>query len=267
MHALIRQDKWNDLLAKWDNYKKDSEAAAVKAWQQHQTTSRDLTKRYGDEVAKGTKLEKEVKRLTAKLQKLEGLVCAGEDDDLGEQIQRIHACPCQVVASQKLASLTKEIKDLRDEWSKDKRRLGLLKYLKEKRSKERTGYHRGYVFKEQRVPTVRTEEETGGGELLVEEYQPPKELNTRALERAARDLVENLVYLADGGLQNAAKVFERLLRNPTIKTVMQEVPGFAVMNAKDQKDLVQLKKIVGSVSLTLEKMLEHISIRAMSYSL
>ena len=32
-----------------------------------------------------------------------------------------------------------------------------------------------------------------------------------------------------------------------------------MLTSKDQKDLVQLKKIVGSVSITLEKMLKHIS--------
>lgn len=64
--------------------------------------------------------------------------------------------------------------------------------------------------------------------------------------------------MTDSGLRNAAKVFERLLRNPTVKTVMQEVHGFALLGSKDQKDLVQLKKMVGGVSLAPEKMLKHI---------
>lgn len=168
------------------------------------------------------------------------------------QERRIHTCPCQKAASIKVASLTREFKALRDEWLKNKRRIGFYKFLKEKRSKEKTGYHRGYVFKEERV--ARTE---GAGESVEE--APPKDMNVRALERAARDLVENLVYLSDGGLKNAAKVFERVLRNPTVKTVMQEIQGFALLQSKDQKDLVQLKKMVGNVCLTLEKMLKHIS--------
>jgi hypothetical protein len=40
---------------------------------------------------------------------------------------------------------------------------------------------------------------------------------------------------------------------------MEHVQGLTVLTSKDQKDLVQLKKIVGSVSITLEKMLKHIS--------
>ena len=171
------------------------------------------------------------------------------------QEQRIHKCPCQKAASSKVGALIKEIRDLREEWSKDKRKLGFYKFLREKRSKEKTGYHRGFVFKEERVAT--TEGETVDRESVEE--VPPKVMNIRALERAARDLVENLVYLTDGSLKNAAKVFERVLRNPTVKTVMQEVRGFALLQSKDQKDLVQLKKMVGSVSLTLEKMLKHIS--------
>jgi hypothetical protein len=172
------------------------------------------------------------------------------------QEQRIHACPCQKVASSRLGSLTREIKALREESSKDKRRVGFYKFQREKRSKENTGYHRGYIFKEERVVT--TEGETADRES-VEEEAPPKVMNVRALERAARDLVENLVYLTDGGLNNASKVFERVLRNPTVKRVMEEVRGFALLQSKDQKDLVQLKKMVGSVSLALERMLKHIS--------
>lgn len=177
-----------------------------------------------------------MKGLTAKvidLQKVNALVCVSQEDDMESQEQRIHKCPCQKAASSKVGALIKEIRDLREEWSKDKRKLGFYKFLREKRSKEKTGYHRGYVFKEERVVT--TEGETVDRESVEE--APPKVMNIRALERAARDLVENLVYLTDGGLKNAAKVFERVLRNPTVKTVMQEVRGFALLQSKDQKDL------------------------------
>jgi hypothetical protein len=228
----------------------------MKAKQDHQAKIQDLNQRYSDEIDKSSKLQAEVRGLTAKvkdLQKFAELVCVNPEDG-EEQDRRIHSCPCQTVAASRVGSLTKEIKDLKGQWLKDKRRVGFYKFLNEKRSKETTGYHRGYVFKEERVTTQETTDEASS----VEE-QPPRDMNIRALERAARDLVENLVYLADGGLKNAAKVFERLLRNPTIKTVMKEVSGLAVLESKDQKDLVQLKKMVGSVSLTLEKMLKHIS--------
>ena len=233
-----------------------------------------MNQRYSDEIIKSGNLQEEVKALTAKimdlqelnklevkaltakimdLQELNKLVCVSQEDDMESQERRIHTCPCQKTASARVASLTREIKALRDEWLKDKRRIGFYNFLREKRSKEKTGYHRGYVFKEERVAGT-----DGDGES-VEEAPPPKDMNVRALERAARDLVENLVYLTDGGLKNAAKVFDRVLRNPTVKTVMQEVQGFALLQSKDQKDLVQLKKIMGGISLALEKMLKHIS--------
>ena len=245
--------------AKWDAFKRQHEKALEREWQEHQQKVRDLNKRYSDEIIKSSKLQEEVKGLTAKimdLQELNKLVCVSQEDDMESQERRIHTCPCQKTASARVASLTREIKALRDQWLKDKRRIGFYKFLREKRSKEKTGYHRGYVFKEERVVT--TEGETADGESVVEEA-PPKAMNVRALERAARDLVENLVYLTDGGLKNAAKVFERVLRNPTVKTVMQEVQGFALLQSKDQRDLVQLKKMMGGVSIALEKMLKHIA--------
>ena len=283
---------------KWKAFRERHEQVADKFWQEHQEKVREVNGRYAHEIAKSKKLEEEVKSLSAKLEdlkkleeskrkkleeevkslsseveELEELVCFGgdEEEEVGSVEQRIHACPCQTVASLKVANLTKQLRDLNSEWSKDKRRVGFLQYLKNRKLKDGQ-YHRGYVFKEERVGT-RVEEEMEEGrqegvvgptadeqEMRVDQHvQPPKDLSTRAVQRAARDLVENLVYMADGGRANSARIFECLLRNPTIKTVMEHVPGLTVLRSKDQKDLVQLKKIVGSVSITLEKMLKHIS--------
>ena len=196
--------------AKWDAFKRQHEKALEREWQEHQQKVRDLNKRYSDEIIKSSKLQEEVKGLTAKimdlqelnklevkaltakimdLQELNKLVCVSQEDDMESQERRIHTCPCQKTASARVASLTREIKALRDELLKDKRRIGFYKFLREKRSKEKSGYHRGYVFKEERVVT--TEGETADGESVVEEASP-KAMNVRALERAARDLVENL---------------------------------------------------------------------------
>ncbi len=286
---------------KWIALKRKHEEAAEKARQEHQEKVREVTGRYADEIAKTKKLEEEVKSLSAKLEdlkkleeskrnkleeevkslsakveELEELVCVGGDEEEEEEVgsveQRIHACPCQRVASVRIAQVTKQLKDLNKEWGKDKRRVGFLQYLKDRKLKDGQ-YHRGYVFKEERVAT-RVEKEVleerrqeGVGPTAEEQevrvdqqhVQPPKDMSTRAVQRAARDLVENLVYMADGGRANSARIFECLLRNPTIKTVMEHVQGLTVLKSKDQKDLVQLKKIVGSVSITLEKMLKHIS--------
>ncbi len=254
---------------RWVTRIKELENALQKAKEEYEGKYQNLNDKYEDEVSKGIKLQAEVEGLTAKVEELDKLICPcrreAADGDVEGPLdgRRVYAtCPCQKAASVKMAALSKENQNLREEWGKDKRRVGLYRFHKQKRSKESTGYHRGYVFKEERV--VAPERTANHGEPIVEEEEDeqqslPRDMNVKALERAARDLVENLVYLTDGGLKNTAKVFQRFLRNPTIKTVMQEVHGFALLQSKDHKDLVQLKKIVGGVSLALEKMLKHIS--------
>jgi hypothetical protein len=230
---------------KWKAFKEKHDQATEKAWQEYQERVREVNRRYADEIAKSKKLEEEVKSLCAKvddLEKLAELVCFGGDqeEEEGESVeQRIHACPCQKAASSRIGHLTRQVNDLNSERSKDKRKVGFYKYLKERKLKNDGPYHRGYVFKEERVATGVLEEvearrqEEGVGpaaeeqEARVEDQhvQPPKDLSIRGVQRAARELVENLVYMADGGRTNSARIFECLLRNPTIKTVMEHVHG------------------------------------------
>ena len=79
------------------------------------------------------------------------------------------------------------------------------------------------------------------------------------MNKKARTLVESLIYLAEGGLFNAAKIFARSLNTPVIERVMQKIPQFTMMSSKDQEDLDILKKIMGNLSLVLNKVLVDIS--------
>jgi DNA repair exonuclease SbcCD ATPase subunit len=217
---------------KWIALKRKHEEAAEKARQEHQEKVREVTGRYADEIAKTKKLEEEVnslsakledlkkleqskrkkleeevKSLSAKVEELDEVVCVGgdeEEEEVGSVEQRIHACPCQRVASVRIAQVTKQLKDLNKEWGKDKRRVGVLQYLKDRKLKDGQ-YHRGYVFKEERVATRVVEEEVeerrqeggGVGPITAEEQEvrvnqhvqpPPKDMSTRAVQRSCGEL-------------------------------------------------------------------------------